>query len=409
MSVRLWHAVLAASVALAPVAAAAQSAPTGPSAAVISMREQWLNPAVNSFTFRDTNKVFESRDVPRSGPVAPLATGPALAMPAHSTGSMVLGYDGWADRTFTNALLVMKDGKIVFEDYRNKSDAATHFISFSMAKTITALLVGIALNEGKIRSLDDKAGDYVPELKAGGYGDATIRQILQMRSGVDYEERYDFGEHPSLAATIHTKAIVRNEMRFADPAVTIGKKTAPGSTFNYATLDTAVLGWILERATGEKLETFTASRLWGPLGAEASAFWMADGPPGTGRALNGMGYNAVLRDFARLGQMMLDGGRVGEKQVIPAGWVKEMTTMIPFPAEYARKAEFKGYGYQTWQVDNEPGAYSAVGLAGQFIYVHPATRTVIVKLSYNPPVEPEWLTGEVIDYFHAIARAPAPK
>ena len=409
MSVRLWHAVLAASVALAPVAAAAQSAPTGPSAAVISMREQWLNPAVNSFTFRDTNKVFESRDVPRSGPVAPLATGPALAMPAHSTSSMVLGYDGWADRTFTNALLVMKDGKIVFEDYRNKSDAATHFISFSMAKTITALLVGIALAEHKIRSLDDKASDYVPELKAGGYGDATIRQILQMRSGVDYEERYDFGEHPSLAATIHTKAIVRNEMRFADPAVTIGKKTAPGSTFNYATLDTAVLGWILERATGEKLETFTASRLWGPLGAEASAFWMADGPPGNGRALNGMGYNAVLRDFARIGQMMLDGGKVGEKQVIPAGWVKEMTTMIPFPAEYARKAEFKGYGYQTWQVDNEPGAYSAVGLAGQFIYVHPATRTVIVKLSYNPPVEPEWLTGEVIDYFHAIARAPAPK
>lgn len=409
MSVRLWHAVLAASVAFTPVAASAQTAPVAPSPAVISMREQWLNPAVNSFTFRDTDKVFESRAVPRSGPVWPLATARALTMPAHSTGSMAMGYDGWADRTFTNALLVMKDGKIVFEDYRNKSDATTHFISFSMAKTITALLVGIALGEGKIRSLDDKAGSYVPELKAGGYGDATIRQILQMRSGVDYEERYDFGEHPSLAATIHTKAIVRNEMRFADPAVTIGKKTAPGSTFNYATLDTAVLGWILERATGEKLETYTASRLWGPLGAEASAFWMADGPPGNGRALNGMGYNAVLRDFGRLGQMMLDGGMANGKQVIPAGWVKQMITMIPFPAEYARKAEFKGYGYQTWQVDDEPGAYSAVGLAGQFIYVHPQTRTVIVKLSYNPPVEPEWLTGEVIDYFHAITRTPATK
>lgn len=407
MSIRLWQAVLAASVALAPIAAAAQSAPAGPSAAVISMREQWLNPAVNSFTFRDTNKVFESRAVPRSGPVWPLETGPKLAMPAHSTGSMVMGYDGWADRTFTNALLVMKDGKVVFEDYRNKSDAATHFISFSMAKTITALLVGIALDEHKIRSLDDKAGDYVPELKAGGYGDATIRQILQMRSGVDYEERYDFGEHPSLAATIHTNAIVRNKLRFADPAVTIGKKTVPGSTFNYATLDTAVLGWILERATGEKLETYTASHLWGPLGAETDAFWMADGPPGVGRALNGMGYNAVLRDFARLGQLMLDGGKANGKQVVPAGWVKQMTTMIPFPVDPARKAEFVGYGFQTWQVDKEPGAFSAVGLAGQFIYVHPTTRTVIVKLSYNPPVEPEWLTGEVLSYFHAIANAPA--
>lgn len=409
MSARLWHAVLAASVALAPVATVAQSAPAAPSPAVISMREQWLNPAVNSFTFRETNKVFESRDVARSGPVWPLATGQALAMPQHQSAAGTMGYDGWAERTFTNALLVMKDGKIVFEDYRNKSDAATHFISFSMAKTITALLVGIALDEHKIRSLDDKAGDYVPELKAGGYGDATIRQILQMRSGVDYEERYDFGEHPSLAATIHTNAIVRNKMRFADPAVTIGKKTVPGSTFNYATLDTAVLGWILERATGEKLETYTASHLWGPLGAEAGAFWMADGPPGVGRALNGMGYNAVLRDFARIGQMMLDGGKANGSQVVPAGWVGQMTAMIPFPASHGRKAEFEGYGYQTWQVDKEPGAYSAVGLAGQFIYVHPATRTVIVKLSYNPPVEPEWLTPEVIDYFHGIARTPASK
>lgn len=411
MPVRLWHAVLAASVALAPIAASAQTAaqsaaPVGPSPAVIAMRDQWLNPAVNSFTFRDTNKVFESRDVPRSGPVWPLVNGSALAMPAHQSGSTTMTYDAWADRTFTNALLVMKDGKVLFEDYRNKSDAATRFISFSMAKTFTALLVGIALGEKKIRSLDDKAGDYVPELKAGGYGDATIRQILQMRSGVDYEERYDFGVNPSLAATIHTKAIVRNQMRFADPAMTIGKKTAPGSTFNYATLDTAVLGWILERATGEKLEAYTASHLWGPLGAESNAFWMADGPPGTGRALNGMGYNAVLRDFARLGQLMLDGGKANGKQVVPAGWVTEMTTMIPFPAEYARKAEFKGYGFQTWQVDDEPGAYSAVGLAGQFIYVHPKTRTVIVKLSYNPPVEPEWLTGEVVNYFHAIVRAP---
>ena len=410
MSVRLWQAVMAASVAVAPVAVSAQSAATdGPSPAVIAMREQWLNPAINSFTFRDTDKVFESRAVPRSGPVWPLATGPALAMPAHASGGQTMPYAAWADRTFTNALLVMKDGRIVFEDYRNKSDAATHFISFSMAKTITALLVGIALDEHKIRSLDDKAGDYVPELKAGGYGDATIRQILQMRSGVAYEERYDFGEHPSLAATIHMKAIVRNQMRFADPAMTIGKKTVPGSTFNYATLDTAVLGWILERATGEKLETYTASHLWGPLGAEAGAFWLADGPPGTGRALNGMGYNAVLRDFARLGQLMLDGGMANGKQVIPAGWVKQMTTMIPFPADYGHKAEFEGYGFQTWQVDKEPGAFSAVGLAGQFIYVHPSTRTVIVKLSYNPPVEPEWLTPEVLSYFHAIANAPTPK
>lgn len=410
MTVRIRHAVLAASLACMPATIAAQPAAptTNPSPAVVSMREQWLNPAVNAFTFRETDKVFESRAVPRNGPVSPLATGAALMMPVHKVGNLTFTYDGWAERTFTNALLVMRDGKIVFENYRNRSDATTRFVSFSMAKTITALLVGIALGEGKIRSLDDKAGDYVPELKGSGYGDATVRQILQMRSGVDYEERYDFGEKPSLAAMIHTRAIVRNEMRFADPATTIARKNAPGSTFNYATLDTAVLGWILERATGETLETFTASRLWGPLGADADAFWMADGPPGNGRALNGMGYNAVLRDFARLGQLMLDDGKANGRQVVPAGWLKQMTTMIPFPDSATATGPFKGYGFQTWQVDNEPGAFSAVGLAGQFIYVHPATRTVVVKLSYFPPAEPANVTPETLDYFHAITRSPLP-
>jgi CubicO group peptidase (beta-lactamase class C family) len=275
-----------------------------------------------------------------------------------------------------------------------------------MTKTITAMLVGQAIERGEIGSLDDLASKYVPALAGGAYGRATLRNILEMRSGADIEERYDFGANPSLAAQIHETAIIRNERRFADFAVGIGNRAEPGAVFNYATLDTAVLGWVLEEATGQKLEDLTQSRIWQPMGAEFPAHFMADGPVGTGRALNGMGFNATLRDFARLGQVLLDGGMAGETRIVPEAWLAQMTTMKPtgIPAGQG----FPGYGLQTWQVDGEPGAFAAVGLAGQFIYVHPQSRTVIVKLSYNPPVEPAGLNDDVLRYFAQITKVPTP-
>ena len=361
-----------------------------PTPAVIAMRWQLLNPEINSFTFREMKEVFEYRDVRRGEGVWELPRAKGFAMPA--------GYEDWAQRTFTNAFLVLRDGEIVFEDYRNRMTPETRHIGFSMTKTITAMLVGQALERGELASLDDPVAKYVPELANGGYGKATIRNVLEMRSGADIDERYDFGDNPSLAGRIHETAIVRNEARFADFAVDVGSRAAPGSAFNYATLDTAVLGWVLEKATGQKLEDLMQSRLWQPMGAEFDGFFIADGPVGTGRALNGMGFNAALRDFARLGQMMLDGGEANGTRVLPEGWVAAMTTMKP------TGGPMPGYGLQTWQVDSEPGAYSAVGLAGQMIYVHPQSRTVIVKLSYHPPVPPPSTMPDTLDYFHAIAR-----
>ena len=362
--------------------------------AVIAMRWQLLNPEIESFTFRDTDKVFESRPVAHGGAAWDLPQGDPLALP---------DYPAFAERTFTNAMLVIKGGKVVFEDYRNRSGDTTRFLSMSMAKTITSLLIGIALERGKIASLDDRADKYVPELKGTGYDGVTIRQIMQMRSGVDYEERYDFGANPSFAGKLHEQAIVLNKMRFAAGALETKRANDPGSTFNYSTLDTMVLGWVLEQATGEKLETFTDEALWQPLGAEADAFWLADGPPGNGRALNGMGFNAVLRDFGRLGLLMLRDGKRGGTQVVPEGWMKQATAMLPTGAPAGQG--FPGYGLQLWQVDDEPGAFAAVGLAGQFIYVSPNTDTVIVKLSYYPPVPPPGTDADVLGMFKTIAHA----
>ena len=318
---------------------------------------------------------------------------PAIALDGRSR-----TYVEFAEDTYTNALLVIRDGRVVFEDYRNKSDGLTRFIGFSMSKTITAMLVGIALEQGKITSLDDPVTKYLPELAGTGYDGVTLRQVMQMRSGVDYQERYDFGDNPSFAGKLHEQAIVLNRMRFADGARETRRANAPGSTFNYSTLDTFVIGWVLERTTGMELARYTERYLWGPLGAEADGFWLADGPPGTGRELSGMGYNAVLRDFGRLGQLMLDGGKRGDAQVVPAGWIAQMTHMVP------TGGPMPGYGLFTWQVDDEPGAFAAVGLAGQFIYVHPQSRTVIVKLSHYPPVEPAHVRPETMTFFKAVAR-----
>ena len=400
MVFRIVAGLLAVLLAAAP--GVAQQAARGPSPAVVAMRWQWLNPEINSFTFREAKGVFEYRDVRRGDEVWELPRAQGFALPTIDVGGERIGYDRFAQDTFTNALLVLKDGRIVFEDYRNRMTPETRHVAFSMSKTITAMLTGIALERGEIDSLDDPAEKYVPQLAGTGYGGVTIRQILQMRSGVDYEERYDFGDNPSFAGRLHEQAIVLNRMRFAEGALETRRANEPGSTFNYSTLDTMVLGWLLEEATGETLEAQMEQRIWQPLGAEADAFWLADGPPGPagagGRALNGMGFNATLRDFARLGQLLLDDGKRGETRILPEGWVEQMTAMRPTGGRRP------GYGYQTWQIDDERGAYAAVGLAGQFIYVHPESRTVIVKLSYYPPAEPEHVMPQTLDYFKAIAR-----
>lgn len=393
MLMRTARAMIAASLAALCLPASAESPAPLPQDPVIAMRQHWLDADINSYNFRNSAQIFETRTVAKGEQPWPFAAGPTATMPAD--------YDAWARRTYTNALLVIHDGKIVFENYRNRTVPEDRFISFSMAKTITALLVGLALEDGKIASIDDPASQYVPELKGGGYEGVSIRHLLQMRSGVAYEERYDFGANPSLAALIHMNAIVANKERFADRARTIGKATAPGSRFNYATLDTAVLGWVLERATGEKLAPYMSRRLWQPLGAEADGFFIADGPEGVGRELSGMGYNARLRDFGRIGLMLLNKGKANGRQVVPESWVTQATTMVPF-APSAAKPTRDAYGFQIWKLDTEPGAYSAIGLAGQFIYVHPASNTVIVKLSHFPNPEPAGVVDETVKGFHAI-------
>jgi CubicO group peptidase (beta-lactamase class C family) len=240
-------------------------------------------------------------------------------------------------------------------------------------------------------------------LKGSAYQGVTIRQILQMRSGVEYEERYDFA-NPGVAATSHINALVKNVARFTDAARTIPRQAKPGTAFAYKTIDTAVLGWLIERVSGGTVAAYTARKLWEPLGTEADGFYIMDGPAGTGREFSGAGFNATLRDWGRFGQMMLNEGMANGRRIVSAEWVRQ--AQMPVDGE-ASPPLMGGYGYQWWTIPNSP-AYSAVGLQGQFVYVDPATRTVIVKLSYFPPV-PGTEAPETLAFFAAAsAWNPAP-
>lgn len=363
--------------------------------AVQILRWEMLEGGVNALMFRSMDEIFTTRTVARSGPVWRL---PRRDQPL----SFTYRWQGETrdatdvlERTYTNALLIMKNGQIVSEIYRNNSNERSRFIGWSMTKSITSVLIGCALADGFIDSLDTPISDYLPELKGGGYDGVSIRHVMQMRSGVQYEERYDFA-NPGTAASNHIAALVRNTARFADVAQTLPRINEPGSTFQYKTIDTAVLGWLIERAAGGSVSAYTASCLWEPLGAESDAYYIMDGPPGIGREFSGAGFNATLRDFARFGQMVLDGGTAAGRRIVSAEWIRESTE-----PSGATGAERGGYGLQWWMI-GQGGAYAAIGLQGQYIYIDPATRTVIVKLSYYPPGDNR-ADGETVAFFEAAS------
>jgi CubicO group peptidase (beta-lactamase class C family) len=401
---RLWRAALLASVVTPALSLAQQvlppplaiGAPSEVPVAVQILRWHMLDNDVSSLMFRSMGTLFTTRTVARSGPVWQLPRDDHPLQVDYNWQGQRYTAQQFLERTYTNALLVMKDGRIVSEIYRNATDERSHFIGWSMTKSVTSLLIGCALAQGRIDSLDTPISRYLPELKGGGYEGVSIRQVMQMRSGVDYEERYDF-DHPGRAASNHIAALVKNTARFADVARTLPRIHEPGSFFQYKTIDTAVLGWLIERVTQGSVAAYTARSLWEPLGAESDAFYIMDGPPGIGREFSGAGFNATLRDFARFGQMVLDGGVAGGRRIVSEDWIRQSTR--PSGSEDTQRS---GYGLQWW-ILGDSGAFAAIGLQGQYIFIDPATRTVVVKLSYFPPGDNSALDSETQAFLNAVS------
>jgi len=282
--------------------------------------------------------------------------------------------------TDTDALLIIKNGTIVCERYLNRADAATHFNSYSMAKSFNSIMVGLAIADGRIHSVLDPVVKYVPELRGSGYDGTTIQNLLEMRSGVDWDDNF-FAEG-TLGRKAHLAAWVEASARYTDEAHNTRQAHPPGTVFNYNTMDAAVIGLAVERAVKMPVSKYLSQRLWKPAGMESYGFYVLDGPPGTGREFTGGGFNAVLRDYGRVGLLMLNQGRANGRRILPASYVAESTK--PSTTNDAETHEpHLGYAYFWWPILGS-SAFTALGGEGQFIFVDPATRTVIVKISHGP-------------------------
>ena len=366
---------------------------------MIHARTNMFHPKLNFLIFQNLDKMFATRTVPGGGKVWKLPYSPVSIEGKFEFEGNSCGLEEFLEKSTANALLVIRDGRIVYEKYRNGSDETTRFISFSMAKSIVATLIGLAVTEGKIKSIEDKVVTYLPEMKDSGYADSTIRDLLRMRSGVDWLEIYEFGSDTQLTR-VHDNSLVAYKYRMCDYATKESKSAGkPGDKFNYSTLDSSVLGCILERAVGMTGSQYMSEKLWEPAGMERDGYWIMDGPDSVGREFFGGGFNATLRDYGRFGLLMLNKGMANGNQVIPSDWVHEST--VPDERfEPVAEGGALGYQYQWWTIPNS-NAYLAIGLHNQFIYIDPKNNTVIVKLSYTP--EPLGWEAENISFFQRVS------
>lgn len=266
------------------------------------------------------------------------------------------------------------------------ADRSRPLLSQSMAKTLVAMLVGIAVSEERIKSIDDIVSTYVPGLAGKEYGNTSIRALLNMSSGVEFSEVYDgkddiarlgralFGGEPKDAAAI----VAQFNHRIAPP----------GTRWHYASMETEILGLVLRSATAIPLADYLHDRIWGAIGTEADASWAIDG---SGQEIAFCCFNATLRDYARLGRLLANDGAWEGRQLIPRQWLLDATTVRPGDGHLAPRVAtpYFGYGYQVWLLPGEQRRFALLGIRGQVILVDPASKLVMVHTAVRQkPFEP---------------------
>ena len=303
--------------------------------------------------------------------------------------------------TQATALLVVHQGKIVSEDYFQGTTQDDQRISWSVAKSFLSALFGIAVTDGRIDSLDDPVTKYVEALIGGAYDGATIRNVLNMASGVQFDEDY-LAKNSDINKMGRVLALGGSMDEFA--AGLKDRARAPGTQFQYVSIDTHVLAMVLRDATGQSIHDLFVENFWSKLGPGKDAYYMTDGED-VAFALGGL--NMRTRDYALFGQLMLQGGSWKGQEVIPKSWVKA-STVDSAPKGLSGEAPGVGYGYQWWVPPNSHGDYFAVGIYGQYIYIDPKTHTVIVKNSAHREFLSEGKSGnsymlENIDMLRSLA------
>ena len=364
---------------------------------------QIFKPDVIDENFRNLYKRYASIRIPHTNDVSPLPKAERALPETYVYKGETRKLSDFLERTDTTGFIVLKDGVIVHEEYARGNTEKTQSIALSLSKSFISFLIGNAVHDGQIK-LDETVDHYAPVLKEGGYKGVTVKNVLQMSSGVGFNENY--GDLNSDIVHYIVQMLTGSVVDFTAHL----KNAVPQGTVNqYVSADTQVLALVLEGATGVPIQQYFGDRLWSKLGAEADAYWLAD-PKGEVVAAGGL--NAVLRDYARFGLLYMNEGRnYRGEQIVPAQWVHDSVTpdepyLMPGRKMPSGKTAY-GYGYQWWIPVEPQGDFCGVGIYGQFIYVNPAKRVVIVKTSAyaNYNVDGQAVKEETINMFQSLANA----
>lgn len=307
----------------------------------------------------------------------------------------------WFDESWTTGLVAIKDEAIIFEEYYRGNSETSKTISWSMSKSIVSALLGIAVAEGHIHSIQNPVTQYVHILKNTGYDEVAIKDVLQMSSGVRFDENYAafFSDINRMGRTLAFDGAIDNFV------CSLEREQTPGTYNHYVSMDTQVLAMVLRQATGESIQAYSESRLWQKIGMESDAYWLVDSQ---GIELAFGGLNAILRDYARFGLLYLQQGQWLDTQVVPAEWIKaSVTPDAPHlqPGENVLSDSTFGYGYQWWIPPERADDFLAIGIYNQFIYVNPRHRVVIAQSAAYPDYERDGAekSHEAIAVFRTIA------
>jgi CubicO group peptidase (beta-lactamase class C family) len=307
-------------------------------------------------------------------------------------------------RTYTTAFVVLHRGEIVHESYPGAfAGPRTRMQLFSVSKSVTSMLVGIALADGAIGSIKDRVTDYRPDFLGTAYAETTLAELLDMTSGVGEPEVWNV---PDSGIKRFEQAVMGGG-DVAEVIRSAPRTASAGERFNYSTFDAQILGWVLEAATGQSLAGYAAERLWNHIGADRDAYyWLTRGRPRT--AIGAGSFNATARDVARLGLLMARDGVVDGKQIVPRDWVRRSRgSDLPQLAVGALgPSGYDHYGYANlwWTLGSSAfNAFTGVGVHGQYLFVDPGADVVIVKCSAWPTQDDERRDTETIAALRRIA------
>lgn len=291
-------------------------------------------------------------------------------------------------------VIVLKDDKIQLEAYGDGIDKNTLWTSYSVAKSVSSMLVGVALNEGDIKSLDDKLENYIPEFKGYDYGEVSVRQLLTMTSGIAWDEDYE--DHNSDVAQMYLQPCVGDEAHILTYMKKLKAAYKPSEKWNYSTGETDLVGILIQKATGKSLAEYLSEKIWRPFGMQQCAYWLAD--ECSEMNIGGSGLSSSLRDYARLGTLMLHEGKIGDKNILAEEYLTEATSLL-----YQTNDQGGGYGYLWWR--NPDGSYVAHGIFGQMIYIDPTENIIIAQMAAWPQAGSKELSQKQQAFIDAVKRS----